>query len=213
MSVLPGVREQLQEAAVRASRPERSRVSAITLGAGAVALVAVLAVLLAWTLASPGASVTRAGAAAQTGAFGTLAAAPAASRLQQAAYLQSTSAPALGSVAAPVHARALAQARGGYRVLVSFAVRRELEGPRGQYSAFARGPRDAVLTGAPPSLVAGEAQIGHTLAVRLRTPGAGRLAPGLYRGMVVLTYAVKPALLEDSETVLLPVGSFQVRVP
>jgi hypothetical protein len=31
--------------------------------------------------------------------------------------------------------------------------------------------------------------------------------------MVVLTYAVRPALLEDSETVLLPVGSFQVRVP
>ncbi|HEV3046006.1 MAG TPA: hypothetical protein VGY13_01475 [Solirubrobacteraceae bacterium] len=215
MSMLPSVRAQLQDAAVRASRPERSRARTVAWRAGAPALAASVTALLAWTLAGPTGTGVRATRphAQSAAALGTLAAASTRGRLRQAAYLQSASAPALGSVTAPVSARALADAGAGRRILVSFVARRPPAGARGVYSAFARGPRGTVLTAPVPSAGAERGLAGRSLAVQLGAPGAGRLAPGLYRGMVVFTYAVDPTLLEDSETVLLPVGSFHVRVP
>lgn len=205
MTLLPSVREQLEQAAMRRAHPQPlPRASAglklgmaraaIALGLVAALVVAGLGVLGAGERPPPEPP------GPQTGAT------PA--RLVQIAYVQ-TSAPLAGlSLSTPLRAHPVDEASGGYEIAVSFAQRLSLAGPDEGYSGIARGPDGRVLHAF--TMPAGGEQAGAR-AVLLRL-GEG-LPKGVYRGMVELVYDENPALLEDSETVSRPVGIFQVRVP
>jgi hypothetical protein len=229
MTLLPTVRDQLEDAAGRRARPQREhrRRGAPRLVSPAlrvpVAAMAVILVLAGFVLT--GALLSRGGGVAPRGrgpgvarpiasqpllGVGALTSS-ASSRLQPVAYLQTGVVSSDAAVSTPVHARAVRARHGGYELAVSFTSRARLGPGRAEYSLVVQGPagrRQLTSELAPARGV----HAGQVIAARIAPAGA-RLAPGVYTGVVGLLYATRPALLEGSETVYLPVGAFQVRIP
>jgi hypothetical protein len=222
VTLLPSVREQLEDAATRRARPAHTRRPSASwrpwAGRTALALasLAALTVALAGMLgraspggvnASPGGvNASQVPAGAQLGTMG--------ARLKQIAYVQTSDAPA-GIWLSSVRARSLPTAGGGYEIAVSFTPRVSFAGSQDGYSVSVSGPlglagQSGVDVYTTP--VSG-AQAGVPSARSVSAPAGERLRPGVYRGTVAVVYAERPALLEDSETVYRPVGSFHVRVP
>jgi hypothetical protein len=216
VTLLPSVREQLEDAATRRARPAHTRQPSASwrpwAGRTALALasLAALTVALAGTLgrASPGGvHASQVPAGAQLGTMG--------ARLTQIAYVQTSDAPA-GIWLSSVRARSLPTAGGGYEIAVSFTPRVSFAGSQDGYSVSVSGPLGLAGQSAGVDVyttpVSG-AQAGVPSARSVSAPAGERLRPGVYRGTVAVVYAERPALLEDSETVYRPVGSFHVRVP
>jgi hypothetical protein len=210
VTLLPSVREQLEQAATRHARPARTRRASrawrprVGPAALAFALVVALAVALAGALARTGPGVVHASQApAQAGTMS--------ARLTQIAYVQMSGLPPAVSVSS-LGARPLPAAGGGYEIAVSFTPRVSFAGAQGGYSVSVRGPLGLASERAYTTPASGS-RAGVNDVRSVGAAGGQRLRPGLYTGTVALTYAEHPALLEDSETVYRPLGSFHVRVP
>lgn len=211
MTLLPSVREQLEDAAARRARPARAPRTGPSWSpwAARAALALVLVVALAAV----------AGALSGTSSDGVHAAQPSAraqtvattAPLTQIAYVQTSAAPA-GLWLSSVQARSRPAAAGGYAIAVSFTPRVSFASSQGGYSVSVRGPLGAVSEGTYTTPASG-ARAGEAALRSVTAAGGERLRPGLYVGTVALVYAEHPALVEDSETVYRPVGSFHVRVP
>jgi hypothetical protein len=212
MTLLPSVREQLEDAATRRARPAHARSASPGWNpwtgrtALALALVVALAVATAGALSRPrsgGVHGTPPPARALTGTT--------AARLTQIAYVQTSDAPA-DLLLSSIRARSLPASGGGYEIVVSFTPRVSFAGSPGGYSASVRGPLGLAREGAFTT-PASDARAGVRSVLSVTASNGQRLHPGVYTGTVALEYAEHPALLEDSETVYRPVGSFHVRVP
>jgi hypothetical protein len=208
VTLLPSVREQLEDAATRRARPDHTpgAISCWAPWAGrtALALVVAIAVALAGALSRAGSGAveaTRAPAAAQAGT----------ARLAQIAYVQMSDTPASVSPSW-LRARSLPTTGGSYEIAVSFDPRVSFAGSQGGYSVSVRGPL-GLASQRTYSTPASGARAGVMSIRSVTAPAAERLRAGVYTGTVALMYAEHPALLEDSETVYRPVASFHVRVP
>jgi hypothetical protein len=225
MTLLPSVRDQLEDAATRRAWPAggRRRSTSPRLGVAAprvqlasialallLALAALAGVSLAGTLSGGSTRDTQTSASQPLMGVGTLTpAAPSGAR--EAAYLQLGTASSGAPVSVPVRAYPVRAPRGGYEIAVSFTPRVRVVARRVEYSLLVHGPAGRALRTIDLASAGG----GHAGAVTqlVGAPDGGRLAPGAYTGVVGLVYATTPALLEGSETVYLPVGAFHVRVP
>jgi hypothetical protein len=133
-------------------------------------------------------------------------------RLTQIAYVQTSEAPA-GIWLSSLHARSLSTARGAHEITVSFTPRVSFAGSQGGYAVSVTGPLGLASEEGTYMTPASGARAGARSVRSVSAPAGKRLRGGLYTGTVAVVYAEHPALLEDSETVYRPVGSFHVRVP
>jgi hypothetical protein len=222
MTLLPSVRDQLEDAATRRAWPAggRGRSPSPRPGVAAprmqrawialAALVALAGVVVAGTLSGGSTRGTQTSASQPLLGVGTLTpGAP--SGVQEAAYLQTGGASGGAPVSVPVRTYAVRAPRGGYEIAVSFTPRVRVMARRVEYALLVHGPAGR----APRTIHLASEGSGHagTVTELVGAPAGGRLAPGAYTGVVGLVYATTSALLEGSETVYLPVGAFRVRVP
>jgi hypothetical protein len=212
VTLLPSVREQLEEAATRRARPAHARrarpdwspwVGRTSL---ALALLVALVVALASALGGSGSGGVHALQIPAGAQAGTISA-----RLTQIAYVQTSDAPA-GIWLSSLHAHSLSTARGAPEIAVSFTPRVSFTGPQDGYSVSVSGPLRQASEETYMTPASG-ARAGTRSVRSVTAPAGERLRPGLYTGTVAVVYAEHPALLEDSETVSRPVGRFHVRVP
>jgi hypothetical protein len=135
--------------------------------------------------------------------------------------------PTRAQLAAPIHAKLIRGARGRWEIRVSFTSRVAISSLRGEYQLRWHEPgtpRGASSSGSFDSGVSYDyggmipqtpnIKAGQTLtAVIDRNPLERSLASGTTSGSVTLRYADGPLIQAEEDTVSVPVGTFQIRVP
>jgi hypothetical protein len=135
--------------------------------------------------------------------------------------------PTHAQLATPIHATLIRDTEGLPAIRVRFNSRVAISSLRGEYQLdwhepgmapedYAAGPIDEGASVGYSGLIPQGKNIaaGQTLTKMLDQNRLGpRLAPGVITGSVILDYATGPLIQAEEDTVKIPVGTFQIKVP